>query len=185
MTLPKRTPSPASTAANAPRLLAWGQEMRAVHQRLRDALDIARESIENDVKPESLVANDLQRYCDGFCVALNGHHLSEDATLFPLVLRVQPGLAATVGKLMQDHSMIAHLIRVLEQALRTGDDQGVLLRHLDGIEAVMETHFGFEERQLVKPLDSVDIERVNAERVNAERVNADGLDKTAMFGPIA
>jgi hypothetical protein len=31
---------------NAHRVTAWGQEMRAVHQRLRDALDIARSSIE-------------------------------------------------------------------------------------------------------------------------------------------
>ncbi len=67
------------------RLVAWGQEMRAVHQRLRRALDIARDSIEDGGDPESM-ARDLQMYCLGFCGALSGHHASEDATLFPMVL---------------------------------------------------------------------------------------------------
>ena len=166
MSLPKRTP----IIMNVQRVIAWGQEMRAVHQRLRAALDIARESVEHGEQPESLVSNDLQLFCGGFCVALQGHHTSEDATLFPLVLGAQPDLAEVIDKLKQDHSMIAHLIRGLEQALRTGDQQGALLRHLDGIQAVMETHFGFEERQLVSLLDTLDIA---------------GMDKTAMFGPIA
>lgn len=155
---------------NAHRVTAWGQEMRAVHQRLRDALDIARESIEHGEQPESLVSNDLQLFCGGFCAALSGHHTSEDATLFPLVLGAQPDLAGTVRKLKQDHSMIAHLIRGLEQALRTGEEKAGLLRHLDGIEAVMRTHFGFEERQLGGLLDALDVE---------------GLDKQALYGPIA
>lgn len=170
MSLPK--PSPATTAPvmNPQRLAAWGQEMRAVHQRLRDALDIPRAGIEDDQQPESLVANDLQLHCGGFCRALSGHHRSEDAALFPLVLNVVPDLAGTVGKLRQDHSMIAHLVRGLEQALRTGEDKDVLLRHLDGIDAVIQTHFRFEERQLVSLLDGMVIE---------------GLDKTVLYGPIA
>ena len=155
---------------NAQRITAWGQEMRAVHERLRDALDIARESIERGEQPESLVSNDLQLFCGGFCVALSGHHTSEDATLFPLVVGLEPDLAETVNKLKQDHSMIAHLIRGLEQALLLDDDRDALFRHLDGIDAVMETHVRFEEGQLVRLLDHVD---------------AGGLDKTALFGPIA
>ena len=170
--MPSHEHSPAIPAitVNAQRVIAWGQEMRAVHQRLRHALDIARESIENEEQPQSLVPNDLQLFCGGFCVALSGHHASEDATLFPLVVGVQPDLAATVRQLMQDHNMIAHLIRGLEQALRTGDQKGALLTHLDGLEAVIQSHFRFEERQLVGLLDTVD---------------ADGLDRSALFGPIA
>jgi len=163
-------PKPSPITMNAHRVTAWGQQLRAVHQRLRDALDIARESVEHDEQPGSLVSNDLQLFCGGFCVALTGHHTSEDATLFPLVLEAQPNLAGTVSKLKQDHSMIAHLIRGLEAAVRSGEEKGALLRHLDGIEAVMETHFGFEERQLVGLLDTVDV---------------DGLDKAALYGPIA
>jgi hypothetical protein len=129
---------------NPDRLVAWGQELRAVHQRLRRAL--------------------------GFCVALGGHHSSEDATLFPMVLARRPELAPAVAKLVQDHSMIAHLIRGLEQAISTSADAAALLRHLDGIGAIMESHFRFEERQLVGLLDTIDDE---------------SLDKTALFGSIA
>jgi hemerythrin-like domain-containing protein len=166
MSIPEHAPA----IINTQRRIAWGQEMRAVHQRLRDALTIARDSVEHNREPESLVANDLQLYCGGFCMALSGHHTSEDATLFPLVLGIEPDLAETIRKLRQDHSMIAHLIRGLELAVRSGDEKVALLRHLDGIEAVMETHFGFEERQLAGLLDTAD---------------GHGLDKTAFFGPIA
>ena len=44
----------------------------------------------------------------------------------------------------------------------------MLLRHLDGVEAIMESHFRFEENQLVELLDTVDHER---------------LDRGALFGP--
>ena len=143
--------------------------MRAVHQRLRDALDIARESIENGDQPES-IAGDLQFFCGGFCVALTGHHLSEDAALFPRVLESDPELAETVAKLVQDHNMIAHLIQGLQHAMRNSESTEVLLRNLDGIDAVMETHFRFEERQLVGLLDSMQIP---------------GMTKADLFGPIA
>jgi hemerythrin-like domain-containing protein len=154
---------------NAERIDAWGQQMHAVHQRLRDALDIVRESIENGNHPES-IAGDLQVFCGGFCLALTGHHLSEDAALFPRVLGVEPGLADTVTKLMQDHSMIAHLIQGLEHAMKASENTETLLRNLDGIDAVMETHFRFEEKQLVVLLD---------------RMQIPGATRVELFGPIA
>ncbi|MET0967310.1 MAG: hemerythrin domain-containing protein, partial [Nakamurella sp.] len=98
------------------RVAAWGQELRAVHQRLRDALQFAREAVEDGAETESLAKN-LELFCWGFCTALNGHHSSEDSKLFPLVLREAPDLASTVGKLVQDHNMIAYLIVDLEKAL--------------------------------------------------------------------
>ncbi|MET0865020.1 MAG: hemerythrin domain-containing protein, partial [Nakamurella sp.] len=91
------------------RVVAWGQELRAVHRRLRDALQFAREAVEDGTQTPALAKN-LQLFCWGFCTALNGHHSGEDATLFPLVLRQAPELAQTVGKLVQDHNMIAYLI---------------------------------------------------------------------------
>ena len=153
------------------RAQAWGLELRAVHRRLRDALRFAREAVEGGTETESLAKN-LNLFCYGFCGALSGHHRSEDATLFPLLLQQAPGLAETVGKLVRDHNMIAHLVGALEQALTAHSDSDVLLRHLDGIEAVMETHFRFEEKQLTGLLDGM-----------AESIG--NLDKTQLFGPIA
>jgi len=153
------------------RVVAWGQELRAVHRRLRDALQFAREAVEDGTETESLAKN-LDLFCWGFCTALNGHHSSEDSALFPLVLREAPDLASTIGKLVQDHNMIAYLIVDLEKSLSEKSGRDVLLRHLDGIEAVMETHFRFEEKQLVGLLDGM-------ARPIGDR------DKTDLFGPIA
>ena len=35
--------------------------------------------------------------------------------------------------------------------------RAALLRHLDGVEAVMESHFRYEERQLLTVLESLDL----------------------------
>jgi hemerythrin-like domain-containing protein len=158
----------APDSADSARLVAWGQEMRAVHRRLVDALDIARESIEDgSIRPS--LTGDLQLYCLGFCSALTGHHTAEDNRLFPRVLRDRPELAPAIATLIRDHTMIAHLIRDLEHALANSADTPELLRHLDGIEAVMVTHFRFEEKQLVGLLDAMAIE----------------ADRTVLFGAIA
>jgi hypothetical protein len=44
------------------------------------------------------------------------------------------------------------------------------MRHLDGIEAVMQTHFRYEERRLLDVLDSIPDESVTA---------------AELFGPLA
>lgn len=137
------------------RIVAWGQELREVHRRLRDALEVARSAVQDGASGPA-AARDLQLYCVGFCVALTGHHRSEDATLFDLVLAAEPGLAPVVADLKRDHSMLDHLLGELERAAMSGADQDALLRHLDGIEAVMETHFRFEEKKLVDVLDGAD-----------------------------
>ena len=153
------------------RVIAWGQELRVVHGRLRDALQFAREAVEDGRDTESLAKN-LELFCWGFCSALTRHHGSEDSSLFPLVLSEAPELASAIGKLVQDHNMIAYLIAELEKALTARSKRDILLRHLDGIEAVMETHFRFEEKQLVGLL-------------NLMAGPIDELDRTTLFGPIA
>lgn len=137
------------------RVVAWGQELREVHRRLRDALDVARTAVEGGASGPT-AARDLQLYCVGFCAALTGHHRSEDSTLFDLVLAAEPGLAPVVADLKRDHSMLDHLLGELERAALSGAGQEDLLRHLDGIQAVMETHFRFEEKKLVDVLDRAD-----------------------------
>lgn len=150
------------------RLKAWGDELRDVHDRLRKALSIAIESVESDAHPDS--PRDLLIYCWGFCSALSGHHRSEDATLFPRIVAARPDLADTIAKLTQDHSMIEYLIGGLEGALSAGSPREEKLRHLEGIGAIMESHFAFEERQLIAVL-------------NAEPDI--GSERTELFGPIA
>ena len=53
--------------------------------------------------------------------------------------------------------MIAHLLQSLRSAVARGDSPGDLERHLDGIAAIMESHFRYEERQLLTLLDEVQL----------------------------
>lgn len=141
--------------SEAARLVAWASEMRAVHQRLRDALAVARESAGTD---DATPAADLLVFCGGFCTALSGHHGAEDAVLFPEIESRHPELTGVLAKLRQDHSMIEHLVGALDAATARGDRSVVIEQHLDGIGAVMESHFGYEERQLLVVLETLDLD---------------------------
>ncbi|MFC7489277.1 MULTISPECIES: hemerythrin domain-containing protein [unclassified Knoellia] len=125
-----------------------------MHGRLRQALELAREAIEDGAARGS-VAADLLLHCHGFCAALDGHHRSEDAGLFPQIAAARPDLAPVLARLSQDHSMMSHLIGNLQKALTSGADPGTLHGHLDGIEAIMESHFRYEERSLLTVLDGI------------------------------
>ncbi len=152
---------------NADRVRAWGDELREVHKRLRQALELAYES--EDEAGSEPAGRDLLIYCWGFCVALQGHHVSEDGGLFPEILATHPELAPVIAQLSGDHSMIDHLVEELRLAMERGVPEDERIRHLDGIAALMESHFAYEERQLIDVL--------NASAIAGE--------KTALLGPIA
>lgn len=165
------------------RIIAWGDQLRRVHVQLRRALALAREAVEDvadGTQPEGGpgAARELLLFCHGFCAALSGHHRAEDGALFPQVVAAHPELAPVVAKLTQDHSMIEYLIGGLDAALTRGAPAEETLRHLDGIEAVMETHFGYEERQLVAVLDA-------SQDWGASATSSLGEDRRRLFGPLA
>ena len=134
-------------------MVAFSTQLREVHQRLRRALSLARRSIDGEVDVPA--GQDLLVFCRGFCSALSGHHRSEDTALFPQILAERPELRPVVGKLLTDHNMLEHLIGEFAAALASEADPEALHRHLDGIGALMESHFGYEERQLLEVLDAV------------------------------
>ncbi|GFH34844.1 hemerythrin domain-containing protein [Streptomyces pacificus] len=138
-----------------------------MHGKLRNALALARAGLDGGDPADA--AGDLLLFCHGFCAALSGHHRAEDGSLFPELVRARPDLAPVVAKLTQDHNMIEHLIGGLQKAVADSTDPEVAHRHLDGIEAVMETHFRYEERQLGAVLDGMDAD----------------FDRTGIFGPIS
>ena len=175
------------------RLVAWYDEMKAVHGRLRRALHLVRETATTDEatttgedpasedpavdasgRPSTRAPHDaahaeLLVYCRGFCTALTRHHTSEDTALFPELERRHPELGATLRALRQDHSMIAYLVTDLEQTLdrvahSTSDtardlpaSRDVVQRHLDGVGAIMESHFRYEEKALGDVLVALDL----------------------------
>jgi hemerythrin-like domain-containing protein len=100
----------------------------------------------------------LVTYCLGFCAALTSHHQGEDEGMFSSLLRERPDLAAAVAKLVEDHEMIAAILsKVRDLADRAADARAAALepigRELDGLAAIMESHFGFEERTISDALD--------------------------------
>jgi hemerythrin-like domain-containing protein len=124
--------------------------MRAVHARLRAALRLTLES-------DDVAVDDLLLYCRGFCAALDGHHRGEDRTLFPAIAAAHPDLRPVLRSLEQDHSMIAYLLGGLTTAADRSAGPEELRRHLEGVGAIMENHFRYEERKLLTVLESLDL----------------------------
>ncbi|WP_097229551.1 hemerythrin domain-containing protein [Streptomyces zhaozhouensis] len=139
------------------RLVAWSREMREVHHRLRAALRATREALEDggDAEPAT---RELLLFCRGFCTALTRHHRGEDRTLFPAVAAAHPELGDTLRRLEQDHSMIEYLLDGLRKAVDAAASPGELDRHLEGIAAIMENHFAYEERRLLTVLDALELD---------------------------
>ena len=149
------------TERETSRLLAWSTELRRVHTRLRDALAVTRRAVASGRPGE--VTRDLLLYCHGFCAALDGHHRGEDRRLFPAIEAAHPHLAPTLRSLERDHSMIAHLLGELSGAVDRSASADELDRHLEGIAAIMESHFRFEERQLLLVLEGLALDAAPSE----------------------
>ncbi|OIJ23753.1 hemerythrin domain-containing protein [Nocardioides luteus] len=145
------------TEGEKTRLIAWSNEMRSVHERLRNALRVTQEAIAKG-DPAAPAARDLLLFCHGFCAALTGHHEGEDRELFPAIGAAHPELRDTIRQLEQDHSMIGHLLGGLQAAVDRASTPEALGKHLEGIAAIMESHFRFEERKLLSVLDSLELE---------------------------
>ncbi|WP_141584440.1 hemerythrin domain-containing protein [Actinomadura sp. WMMA1423] len=141
------------------RLIAWNRELTAAHQRLREALRLARRAVDaGDSADAAPASRELLLYCKGFCAALDGHHLSEDTALFPELAARHPALRPAIAKLQQDHERIASLLAQFDHALSAGDPPDVLASHLAGLAAIMESHFQYEERQLLGPLAALELD---------------------------
>lgn len=142
------------TEGEKARLVAWSHELRIVHERLREALHVVRTALDSD-QPTEPATHELLLFCHGFCTALTGHHEGEDRGVFPAIAAAHPELRETLRSLTQDHSMIAHLLTGLRAAVERSASPIELDRHLEGIAAIMESHFRYEERQLLEVLDTL------------------------------
>lgn len=138
------------------RLIAWNRELTAAHKRLRQVLWLARDAL--DVGDVVSARVDLVLYCQGFCTALSGHHVSEDVALFPELSARYPALRPIITKLEQDHELIAALLSQFDHAIASAATPSELSLHLDGLSAIMESHFQYEERQLLDTLSKLDLD---------------------------
>ncbi|PYC65734.1 hemerythrin HHE cation-binding protein [Streptomyces tateyamensis] len=136
------------------RVAALSLQLSQAHQELRRQVNEIRTSLgQRRLSDDALVT-----HCLAFCAALTSHHQGEDDGLFSQLLRERPDLASTVASLVEDHGMIASILsRVRGIADRAAESRGPVLeaigRELDGLAAIMESHFGYEERAISKALD--------------------------------
>jgi hypothetical protein len=128
-----------SAAEQWARFRAYGNQLVDVHIRLRDQLDDLRDGVVPD--------HDFAAHCLAFCAAVSRHHTAEDSTVFPLLAERFPELRDFLAALDRDHQVIAGILH------RIAADPGPA--ELEGLAAILETHFRGEEKRLAGVLDAV------------------------------
>ena len=129
-------------------------QLRRAHQQLKDELTRIREAPGGDER----AVTGLQVHCLAFCSALATHHRGEDDGMFTQLLDARPDLAPAIRNLIDDHTAIAailHQIRALALLGKATPAESLpeLRRELDGLAAIVESHFGYEERVIGAALD--------------------------------
>jgi hypothetical protein len=140
----------------AARVQALSIQLARIHAGLRSQLADARASLD---QPERGARVALEHHCLAFCQALSTHHRGEDTGLFTELVRQRPDLQPVVDKLVEDHQFISGLIVGVEALLteaktvETPEHRAALGRNLDGLAAIMASHFAYEERAISDALD--------------------------------
>ena len=68
-------------------------------------------------------------------------------------------VSPVIGKLIEDHQLVAAILRQVRELLgpdRPPSPPAALLRELDGLTAILESHFSFEERRIAQALNTLD-----------------------------
>jgi hypothetical protein len=137
------------------RMTALSEQLIGVHQDLRERLAVLRRQAAADGPGLSPDAGDLLGHCLGFCAAVHTHHTGEDDQLFPALRAADPELAPVIDKLAEDHTLVAGILRQLQDLPASTPDPATLRRQLDGLTAILESHFSFEERRIGAALDGL------------------------------
>lgn len=149
------------------RFTAYGHQLIAVHHRLLEQLDDLRDGIVPD--------REFGAHCLALCSAVTRHHTGEDETVFPELAARHPELRSFLDELERDHQIIAGILtRLTALATRlspappdgappvaappvAAPTRDAVRMELDGLAAVLETHFIGEEKRLVAVLDALDV----------------------------
>lgn len=139
-------------------MAALSEQLVQVHQALRERLTQLRREAAGDTGPaaDAALPEDLLGHCLSFCTAIHTHHSGEDNELLPALRAAAPELAPVIDKLIEDHDLVAGILRRIRGLLTPGQERsgpGALMRELDGLTAILESHFSYEERRIAKALD--------------------------------
>jgi hypothetical protein len=147
---------------------ALSEQLIQVHRDLRERLAWLRSAVADGravadgselLAADAGIPDDLLSHCLGFCAAISAHHAGEDDRLLPRLRDAAPELAPVIDNLIQDHALVAGLLRRIRELATSGPwpaEPGTLVRELDGLTAILESHFGYEERRLSRALDALD-----------------------------
>jgi hypothetical protein len=133
--------------------VAWSRQLSRAHAALRRQLH----DVQADLDPAQ-ARSELPAHCLAFCSVLSAHHHGEDAGLLAELLRVRPELGDVVRNLADDHQMIAGILAAVrdlagEAADATPGRRPGIGREFSGLAAILESHFGYEERAISDALD--------------------------------
>ena len=129
-----------------PRLAAFAAQLAAIHDGLREMLAAVLADLEA-ARTGSRPA-ELLEHCYAFCGAVSGHHRNEDDAGFSAVVDLAPATAPAIQELRREHEVVAGLLRDLEGLLSSGRPADEIGRSVDGLAALLESHFRYEERTL-------------------------------------
>jgi hemerythrin-like domain-containing protein len=154
-------PASSASAGNgggAARALALGSELIEAHESLRQSLRGLRTGLGAPDRTAAKTDRSLRTHCVAFCSAVARHHTSEDRDVFPALAAQVPELGPVLAELQHDHHLVAGILRRVEQlAGDSGPDDAHRVRaELDGLAAILESHFRWEERRLVTALNTLD-----------------------------
>lgn len=145
------------------RLTAFGNQLIEVHIWLREQMEDLRENVDAYLNGSGPRPRDLRVHCLSFCSALTRHHTGEDGDAFSIIAEQFPELRKVISDLKTDHHRIDWILGNLEKlisGLEPNPDayNSVRIREeLDGLSAIMQTHFIYEEKKLVPILNSMEV----------------------------
>ncbi len=145
------------------RLTAFGNQLVQVHHWLREELATLNDDLGSVADGRAGRLRDLRAHCLTFCSALTRHHTGEDGGAFVVLAEKFPALRPVLEELAHDHDVMTGIIERLEKLVGGVDAASSpaeilhVQRELDGLTAIMETHFRYEEKRIVEALDSLDM----------------------------
>ncbi|MEO7746445.1 MAG: hemerythrin domain-containing protein [Actinomycetota bacterium] len=152
-------------AAVGAHLVQVHDHYRAELARVRQVLDQVRAgaasvgAARSELNAMTIRANDwtLGGICQAQCVSLTQHHELESDGIFPHLRRAQPDLADVLDRLHGEHQAIHEVLREVDAALvhlvTSDGDYGPIVAAVDLLTDTLQSHFAYEERELIAPLD--------------------------------
>ena len=152
------------------RAIALSQQFIQTHRVLRGRLAELRDQLVASAADGSVtaraaggrgsanpLAQDLLTHCLTLCGVMHTHHSSEDGQLLPELRAADPTLSAVLDSIIQDHILVASLLRRIVEVCAPNNRAPMekVVRELDGLAAILESHFTYEEQRIGAALDAL------------------------------